>query len=138
MILNSLEKIRAYFSAERFVCENGIVIEDAAAGYAKLRLNLTERHRGAFGPVSRSVLFTLADFAAAPAAQFGCAPGESVSFDVKISFAAPCAGPVLTAEAKRLRRCGHLDFYRVEIRDSAGGLSAVAAVTAFCQTGETI
>ena len=133
MILNSLEKIRAYFSAEIFVRENGIVIEDASDGYAKLRLNVAGRHLDAFGFVSRAALFTLADFSAAPAAQFGREPEASVSFGVRILFPSPCRAAVLTAQAKRIEKKEDLDRYEIEVRNEREEIAARAFVSAYCK-----
>ena len=130
---NRLDHARLYKAYTDFVRENGIVIEDASDGYAKLRLNVAGRHLDAFGAVSRAVLFTLADFSAAPAAQFGREPEASVSFGVRIAFYSPCCAAVLTAEAKRIEKTEDLDRYEIEVRNEREEIAARAFVSAYCK-----
>lgn len=97
-----LDATRRVFAADRYATElSGIEITEVGDHTATCRLDLDDRHRNARGSAMGGVLFTLADFAAAVAANTGCiAHGEElqwVSLDATIHYLAPAIGKTLTA-----------------------------------------
>jgi acyl-CoA thioesterase len=73
--------------------ETGAVIDEVGDGYAKVHCAVTEMHLNARGVVMGGVLFTLADFAFAVAAN--CGSQEVVSLQDQISYLSPVKGGVL-------------------------------------------
>ena len=91
----TLEAVRAYFAADRYAADSGAVIEEFGEGYALCSLQVEARHRNAIGAVMGGVLFTLADFAFAVAANWK-QPG-TVSLHGDIAFLSGVRGERLLA-----------------------------------------
>lgn len=129
--LLTLDQARAFFAKDRFAAGSGMTIEDAAPGFARIRLLLTEAHQNAMGFLMGGVLLTMADFACAVASHFGPGAGQHVSADAHVSFLNPCRGQTLRAEASRLKGGKKLSWYEVLIRDEGDTLIARAAFTMY-------
>ena len=129
--LITLDQARAFFRKDRFASGSGMTIEDAAPGFARIRLLLTEAHQNAMGFLMGGVLLTMADFACAVASHFGPGAGQHVSADAHVSFLNPCRGQTLRAEATRLKGGKKLSWYEVLIRDEGDTLIARAAFTMY-------
>ena len=129
--LLTLDQARAFFRKDRFASGSGMTIEDAAPGFARIRLLLTEAHQNAMGFLMGGVLLTMADFACAVASHFGPGAGQHVSADAHVSFLNPCRGQTLRAEASRLKGGKKLSWYEVLIRDEGDTLIARAAFTMY-------
>lgn len=129
--LLTLDQARAFFRKDRFASGSGMTIEDAAPGFARIRLLLTEAHQNAMGFLMGGVLLTMADFACAVASHFGPGAGQHVSADAHVSFLNPCRGQTLRAEATRLKGGKKLSWYEVLIRDEGDTLIARAAFTMY-------
>ena len=129
--LITLDRARAFFRKDRFASGSGMTIEDAAPGFARIRLLLTEAHQNAMGFLMGGVLLTMADFACAVASHFGPGAGQHVSADAHVSFLNPCRGQTLRAEATRLKGGKKLSWYEVLIRDEGDTLIARAAFTMY-------
>lgn len=125
----TLEAVRAYFAADRFATENGAVIEEFGEGYALCSLQVEARHRNAIGAVMGGVLFTLADFAFAVAANWKQVGTVSVHGD--IAFLSGVRGKRLLAEARCIRAGRSSCFYQVDVRDELGTHVARVSVTGF-------
>ncbi len=123
-----LEQIRRRFQQDSYACQvTGVVIEEAGPGYARCSLKVEPKHRNAVGQVMGGVLFTLADFAFAVAANNdGTLTVTAVS---QISFLSKVQGDALTAECKLLRDGHRSCFYDTAIRDGTGNLVAVVSST---------
>ena len=127
--LLTLDQARAFFRKDRFASGSGMTIEDAAPGFARIRLLLTEAHQNAMGFLMGGVLLTMADFACAVASHFGPTAGQHVSADAHMSFLNPCRDDVLRAEAACLKPGKRLSWYEVLIRDGQDTLVAKATFT---------
>ena len=99
------EKARTVFAADRYATElTGIVINKVELHTATCTLTLDERHRNARSAVMGGVLFTLADFCAAVAANSDTLDElHWVSLDSNIHFLAPATGDKLTARCAALK-----------------------------------
>jgi acyl-CoA thioesterase len=109
----------------------GIVIEEARAGYARLRMTLREDmlngHRTAHG----GMVFSLADTAFA----YVCNGGNerTVAAQASIVFLGSAeAGEILIAEAEELSRAGRSGVTRVAVRTSEG--RPIAEFTGYSRT----
>ena len=129
--LLTLDQARAFFRKDRFASGSGMTIEDAAPGYARIRLPLTEAHQNAMGFLMGGVTLTMADFSCAVASHFGPGAGQWVSVDAQVSFLNPCRGQTLLCEATRLKGGKKLSWYEVLIRDEGDTLIARAAFTMY-------
>ena len=125
-----LKEIQEIFQGDRFAREMGAEIVEARQGYARCVLPLTEHHKNAAGGVMGGVLFTLADFAFAVAAN-GFTERTTVSQHVSITFLAPAKGQELLAEARCLKEGRTTCLYAGEVRDELGGYVAHATINGF-------
>lgn len=115
---------------DRFAAETGIQLTEIKPGYAKARLSVTSRHLNAGNTTQGGVLFTLADFALAAAAnahgQLALSLTSSIHF-----FRTSGPGDVLIAEAKEKfihKRTAH---YQVDIINQDGKIIACAEATMY-------
>ena len=129
--LLTLDQARAFFRKDRFASGSGMTIEDAAPGFARIRLLLTEAHQNAMGFLMGGVALTMADFSCAVASHFGPGAGQWVSVDAQVSFLNPCRGQTLLCEAVRLKGGGKLARYEVSIRDELDTPVARATFTMY-------
>lgn len=126
-----LEEIRSRFQNDRFATEvTGIAIDAAAPGKAVCSLVLEERHLNANHVPMGGVIFTLADFVCAIAAN-GCSGRNIVSQNVSITFLSPAKGKVLIAEASCLREGRTTALYAADVRDELGTYVAHATVNGY-------
>ena len=90
--MTTLERARKVFAADRFATAlSGIEITAVGEHSAECRMKLGADHCNARGAAMGGVLFTLADFAAAVAANSDCFDSELhwVSLDATIHYLAP-------------------------------------------------
>lgn len=122
-----LEKIREFFSHDRYAFDTGCFIEDVDENYARVSLTLGDGHRNAVGGVMGGVYFTLADFAFAVASNWQ-QPG-TVSITSDISFiGVPKSGKVI-AETALVKNGRTTCCYNVSVKDDIGTpLAAVKIV----------
>ncbi|MDE5588529.1 MAG: PaaI family thioesterase [Acetatifactor sp.] len=126
-----LEEIRNRFQNDRFAMEvTGITIDSAAPGKAVCSLILEERHMNANHVPMGGVIFTLADFVCAIAAN-GCSGRNIVSQNVSITYLAPAKGRLLIAEASCLREGRTTALYAADVRDELGTYVAHATVNGY-------
>ena len=124
----TLQIAKDFFKSDRFAYENGIEIVSAEAGKSTVHLNLKDSHRNAVGSVMGGVMFTMADFACAVAANFG-SEGLFVSIDSSISFMRVCGGNELFAYAECIKAGRRLCFFDVSITDENNMLIAKSRFT---------
>lgn len=126
--MSQLEEIRQRFAQDLYATQvTGAVIDEVGPDFVKCSLKLEPHHRNAVGQVMGGVMFTLADFAFAVAANHaGTVTVTSVS---QISFVSPVQGDMLYAECRLLRDSGRSCFYDIAIRDGTGALIAVVSST---------
>ena len=125
----TLEEVRRIFEADRFATENGAVIDEIGDHSAICSLEITDSHRNAMGSVMGGTYFMLADFAFAVAANWekmGC-----VSLHSDISFLRPAKGSKLIAKSVCLKEGRSAVYYRVDISDDLGNLTATVTVTGY-------
>ena len=126
----TLDEAREYFKGDRYATElTGIVIDEVGDGYAKVSCRVTPGHLNARGVVMGGVLFTMADFAFAVAAN--CGSQEVVSLQDNISYLSPVKGGVMTAEAKCIKSGRSTCLYEVTVTDESGRKAAYVTVSGF-------
>jgi acyl-CoA thioesterase len=119
MRMDMVARAREIFDADRFATEAaGIYLTEAAPGRAVCAVEIAPKHLNAHGAVMGGVLFTLADYAFAVAANLDQPP--TVSLSAQIAFLAAPRGKRLTAEAQCVRQGRHAGFYAVGIVDDGG------------------
>ena len=124
-----LAEVQKRFEEDRFASRMGAEILEAAPGYARCALTLADWHRNAAGAVMGGVLFTLADFAFAVAANHEHL--GTVSLTSEIAFLGRARGDRLFAEARQVRSGRSTCYYTVEITDGEGRLVAQTATTGY-------
>lgn len=123
------EETKKLFQNDRFATDNGAVIEEVDDHYAKCSLRIEDRHKNAMGAVMGGVYFTLADFALAVASNWQGM--GSVSLNSEITYLTPAKGEVLTAEAVCVKNGRTTSYYRIDVKDDLGNLTAAVTATAF-------
>lgn len=107
----------------------GIEIVAVDEEYAKCSLVLEKKHQNAANAVMGGVIFTLADFTFAVAANAG--NPLTVSLCSQINFIAPAKGTILFAEAKCIKTGKTTCFYEVEVKDNSDNIVAIVTSTGF-------
>lgn len=124
------EEVKKMFEQDRFATDNGAYIEEVDDHYAKCSLNIEDRHKNAMGAVMGGVYFTLADFALAVATNWQ--EMGSVSLDSQITYLSRAKGTKLTAEAVCVKNGRTTSYYRIDVKDDLGNLTAAVTATSFC------
>lgn len=125
-----IEKIREFFAKDKFATENGMIIEEVGDHYAKVSVELTDRHRNAVGGIMGGVYFTLADFAIAVASNWDGKDGV-VSLNADMAFLAAAKGGKMYATANCVKDGRTTCYYRIDITDENGKLLNVVNVTGY-------
>lgn len=123
------EKTIQMFMKDRFATDNGAVIEEVDDHYAKCSLRIEDKHRNAMGAVMGGVYFTLADFALAVASNWQ--KMENVSLNSEITYLTAAKGERLTAEAVCVKSGRTTAYYRIDVRDDLGNLTAAVTATTY-------
>ena len=98
--MDSTEKAREFFKNDIYAYElTGIEIVEAREGYAKCSLKIEDKHKNAVGQVMGGVLFTMADFAFAIAANFNSP--TTVTQTSQIMYLSGAKGDILYAETEK-------------------------------------
>ena len=124
-----LEKMRAFFTADRFAMDNGIEIAEVAPGYARCYCPILPSHLNAAGAVQGGMLFTIGDFTFAVAANASGIP--TVTLDSAISFHRPAKGKTLVAIAREVTAGRTICHYQVDISDELDTKIASMSVTGY-------
>ncbi|MDR3323829.1 MAG: PaaI family thioesterase [Zoogloeaceae bacterium] len=123
-----LDKIRAFFAADRFAAQCGIVIERVEADLVQCGMEITAAHLNAGGVVQGGAIFTLADLAFAVHSNLpllcGAKVGMTVGQSNSISYLAAPRGKRLIARSTCLSRGRNISVFRVEIHDDLGNFVA--------------
>ena len=125
----SIEEARAYFTGDRFAAVNGMTIEELREGEALCAMTLREDHRNAVGGVMGGVIYTLADFAYAVAANNDHRPTVAMTADTH--FLSMPKGKRLFARALREKSGKTTCVFRVEVSDDLGTSVALAIITGY-------
>ena len=120
------------FSGDLFAVQvTGIVLEQAGENYARCTLALESRHRNANHQVMGGVIFTLADFAFAVAANGSGLQTPTVTLASQIQYLSPVRGERLTAETNCLKNGRSTCVFEVLVTDELGTKIAKATVTGY-------
>ena len=128
-----LKEIQAIFKGDRFTDELGAEILEGRQGFARCGLLLRENHRNAAGGVMGGVLFTLADFAFAVAANYSRM--NTVSLGSQIAYLSGVKGERIFAEAVCVKAGRSTCYYTVDITDDLGTRVAQVTTTGFIRNG---
>ena len=124
-----LKEIQAIFKGDRFADELGAEILEGRQGFARCGLLLRDNHRNAAGGVMGGVLFTLADFAFAVAAN--CQRMETVSLTSQITYLNRAKGERLFASAACVKMGKNTCYYTIDVTDDLGNQVAQVTTTGF-------
>ena len=128
----TIDQIRARFSNDRFATQAAeIRIVEAQPQYAVCEMPILEKHRNARGTPMGGAIFTLADFAAAVAANGFAEQTDTISLHADITFLSAAKGTRLIAKANCIRQGRTTALHEVEITDELGTLVARASVNGF-------
>lgn len=117
--LADLQEARDYFRNDAYATHvTGIEITEVASRYAKVELDLDDRHRNAMGAVMGGVYFTMSDFAFAIASNFKSDP--CVTLGSHITYLSPARGDHLIAKTKCRKDGKRTCCYEVLIWDELG------------------
>ncbi len=123
------EETKRLFHNDRFATDNGAVIDEVDDHYAKCSLKIEDRHKNAMGAVMGGVYFTLADFALAVASNWE--EMGNVSLNSEITYLTAAKGERLIAEAVCVRNGRTTGYYRIDVRDDLGNLTAAVTATTY-------
>jgi acyl-CoA thioesterase len=119
-----IDKIRDFFSADRYARDAGIVIDSVTEDQVTCSMELQDKHRNAGGAVQGGAIFTLADFTFAVHSNLdmvlGAPVGVTVGQSCSISFLKSSRGRRLLAESACLSKGRTMSVYRISIRDDLG------------------
>ena len=115
-----LERVKEQFSRDRFAINTGIEILQADVGHAVCVLPLRDEHMNANDVPMGGVIFTLADFTFAVAANAGRDDGAVVSQQMSITFLSPARGRELRAEARCIKAGRRTCLYEICVTDELG------------------
>ncbi len=129
-----IEKIREFFSHDRYAAMTGAYIEEASERYSLCSLEIGDEHRNAMGGVMGAVYFTLADFAFAVASNAYLEKPDIVNISSSISFMNYCKGSKLFAKAECIKDGRTTVVYNVTVTDDTGKTIVFVTCTG-CHTG---
>ena len=119
-----IEKIRCFFTKDRYLMLTGVRIEAADEGYAVCKMEIEEKQRNAGGVVQGGATYTLADSAFAVACNAGFIQREerriAVSQSASISYMRPPAGTLLIATAQKISGGNRTGVYTIRVTDELG------------------
>ena len=112
-----------------------VKIDEVKEGYARLTMNLEEKHLQFLKTVHGGAIASLADSAAAWAT-IGSAGLKAVpvTVEMKINFLAPVESGLLTAEARIVHKGLKISVSDVEVKDDKGRLVAKSLVTYYLRS----
>ncbi len=128
-----IEKVKAFFLKDRFVHCNGIEIVSAQEGMCECAAKIEEMHLNAGNVVQGGMIFTIADFTFAVAAN--CKHGNVVSLNNNITFLRPPKGGTLIARAREISATRRTCLYEVEVTDDAATQVALMTATGYIKEG---
>jgi acyl-CoA thioesterase len=119
-----LEKIRAFFAADRWAAAAGAVIDSVGEDLVECSMEIAPIHRNAGGAVQGGAIFTLADLAFAVHSNLGLVCGADVGMTVgqscSISYLKSSRGRRLIARSVCLSQGRHMSVYRISVIDDLG------------------
>lgn len=128
-----IARVKEFFKQDRFVDGLGIKIVSAGEGTCECAAQIEDKHLNAGNVVQGGMIFTIADFTFAVAAN--CAHGNVVSLSNNITYVRPPKGKTLIARAKELSATRKTCLYEVEITDELKTPVAFMSVSGFIKEG---
>lgn len=118
-----VERVAELVRSDPFAAQFGVELEELRAGYARVRMDLDDRHRNFMGMVHGGTIFSLADVAFSAASNsFGT---KAVAVHVGIDYLAAAGdSPWLTAEVEFVARAGKIGNYDMRVRNATGEIIA--------------
>ncbi|MBR5421155.1 MAG: PaaI family thioesterase [Lachnospiraceae bacterium] len=130
--MKTIEEIREFFAQDRYACGlTGIYVEEAEPGYGKVSLKIEDKHLNGSGHVMGGVYFTLADLAAAVAANQNFDEVLSVGLTGQISFISSVTEGTIYAEARIVKDGRKILFCDVQVTNEEGKLLATSSMTSY-------
>lgn len=121
-----------YFANDIFATETtGIKIEEVENDYTICSLEIQNKHLNAAGYVMGGVMFTLADFTFAVAAN--TLDTHTVSLSSSINFVRATKGPVLYAKSCCVNSGKTICFYEITLYDSPERIVSTVTINGFIQ-----
>ena len=114
----TLEEAREFFKNDRFATENGMTIDELGEDRCVCSMDIRDDHRNAMGSVMGGVIFTLADFAFAAAANNVHMP--TVGQQNNINYFSGTRGSRLIAKAECRKDGKTVCVYNVDVTDDLG------------------
>ena len=114
----SVQEAEEFFRKDLFATTNGVKIDDLTDDYCICSMDVTDKHRNAYGGIMGGAIFTLADYAFAIASNNDHSP--TVALDVNIHFMSASKGNHLVAKAERIKNGRTTSIYNVKITDDNG------------------
>lgn len=130
--MSSLDETRSFFKGDRFVANQGIVIDSISEDGAVCSVVLTGEHKNALGSAQGGLIFTLADFAFAVAAN-SATPG-TVTLNSTINYIRAPKDGVLTATAVCRNKSRSICVYEVTVTDQSGACVAMVTTTGYIKS----
>ena len=125
----TLAEAREYFKGDRFATVNGMQIDELGEDGCVCSMIITDDHKNAYGSVRGGVIFTLADFALAVAANQ--IHKLSVAQQVSINYLSGPKGDRLIASARCVKSEKTTTVVNVNVTDGYDRLCAQFVGTAF-------
>ena len=114
----NIEEAKEYFSRDRFATDNGMTLDELDEDHAVCSLEISERHKNAYGGVMGGAIFTLADFAFAAISN---GKGEvTVAQQVSVNYLSAPKGKRLTARAVYRKDGRSSCVVNVDVKDDTG------------------
>lgn len=113
---------------DRFAAEAGVELLEVREGYARARMQVTERHLNAGGVCQGGALFTLADLAFAAVAN--SRNQLTLSLNAHITFFRSVSSGYVYAEAVETYTHAKIPYVEVRLADEAGN-----PIAQFCSSG---
>ena len=126
----NLTEVRERFQDDRYAVMSGAQIDEVGEGYAKCSLKIESMHLNAVGTVMGGVMFTLADFAFAVAANWN-QEKPCVSLSSSISFLGVPKGEYLIAKANVKKDGRTTCYYEVTVTDEQEHIVASVTINGF-------
>lgn len=118
-----------YFSRDRFAAAQGITIEQVEESSATCSLVLCDTHKNALDGAQGGLVFTLADFTFAVAAN--ARREGTVTLNASINYTGTASEGRLTAVATLQSESRRVSVYTVRVEDQAGRPVALASFTGY-------
>ena len=125
----SIEEARAFFVGDRFAAVNGMTIEELNEKGCLCAMTVRDDHRNAINGIMGGVIYTLADFAYAVAANNDHKPTVALSADAH--FLSMSKGTRLFARATREKSGKTTCVYRIDVTDDLDKDIALVVITGY-------